>query len=348
VSPWNPKNNVNYTVSSSGLAKSYRSYANHPFLQGVPGYPEYEKAAADRKIKYDRVRAFQDKFVSQLLAITLRHDNVLYCMNNETHANPAWGHYWMAFIKAQAKSQGKQVATTDMFDDVFRAGQSQGLIHQLSHRDRYDYLDVSQANSRHRDEAHWTAVRWIVEAARKADPPYLLHMTKIYGNDLALEGRPWSRFQPGDSENAIEEWWRNLLAGVAGVRFHRPTSGIGLSSASKNCIKATRLVETKVKFWEVEPRLDLLEDRQPDEAYLAAEPGQSYILYFTRNGEGRVGLKLNDYPNVEFDLNWIQVGTGTWGRTTTVSGGATRTINRPDDSTHWVAAIVRRKSARVR
>ena len=83
-------------------------------------------------------------------------------------------------------------------------------------------------------------------------------MTKIYGNDLALNGKPWSRFKPGDTDNGIEEWWRNLLAGVAGVRFHRPTAGIGLYAEAKNCIAATRKVETRVKFWDVRESLHTL------------------------------------------------------------------------------------------
>jgi hypothetical protein len=343
VSPWNPRNNINYTAASSGLATSYRSFNTHPFLEGIPGHPQYEGASASRKQQYDVVREFQEKFVSRLLKTTLPYDNVLYCMNNETHADPAWGRYWMRFIEAKAGAQGKEVATTDMFDDVYRAAESRGLIHQLAHRDHYDYLDVSQANSRHRDEAHWEAVTWIVNAARQTDPPYLLHMTKVYGSDLALDGAPWSRWKPGDADNAIEEWWRNLLAGVAGVRFHRPTAGIGLSGAAKHCIAATRLVESKVKFWDLGPRLDLLSDRHPDEAYLGADPGQSYILYLTQQGKGSVKLDLRDYPGLVFDLSWVNVDRGDWGATQSLEGGSTVWIERPDSSSHWVAAIVKRK-----
>ena len=342
VSPWNPKNNMNYTAASSGLAESYSSYKGHPFLQGVPGHPRYESASRSRKRKYDLVRSFQDKFIDKLLSITLRYDNVLYCMNNETHEDPAWGQYWMNFIERRAKARSKSVSTTDMFDDVYKAESSRVLTYQLNSRDKYDYVDASQANSRHADEAHWEKVKWIADAANKTDPPCLLHMTKIYGNDLALDGKPWSRFKPGDSDNGIEEWWRNLIAGVAGVRFHRPTSGIGLYPAAKNCISATRKVETRVKFWDVEPRLDLLTDRQSDEAYLAADPGNAYILYFTKNGGGSVGLKLDGYPNTKFELRWVNVGTGNWGSTTTISGGGTVAIGRPNGSSHWVAAIVRR------
>jgi hypothetical protein len=262
-------------------------------------------------------------------------------MNNETHIDPAWGLYWMNFIEDKAKARGKVVFTTDMFDDVYKAESSRGLTYQLLHRDKYDYVDISQTNSRHRDEEHWNAVQWIAGATGKTNPPYLIHMTKLYGNDLALEGKPWSRFAPGDSDNAIEEWWRNLLAGVAGVRFHRPTAGIGLCAASKSCISATRKVETQVKFWDVKPRLDLLTNRESDEAYLGADPGKAYILYFTKNGGGSVGLKLDRYPNTTFELRWINIDTGNWGPRSSLSGGRTVTIDRPDGSAHWIATIIK-------
>jgi hypothetical protein len=302
----------------------------------------YEKAPGSRKQKYDVVRRYQDQFIDQLLTVTLAHDNVLYCMNNETHEDPAWGQYWIGFIGKRAAREGKLVLTTDMFDDVFSAERSQGFAYQLKHRDVYDYVDISQINSRHADEAHWNTVRWAVNAAADADPPCLTHMTKIYGNDLALNRAPWSRFKPGDSDNAIEEWWRNLLAGVAGVRFHRPTAGIGLSAPAKACIRATRRVESMVKFWDVEPRLDLVTDREPDEAYLAANPGKAYILYLTKNGGGAVGLNLERHPNITFELHWINVSTGVPGPSRVVSGGKIVPVKRPDASAHWVGAIVRR------
>jgi len=205
VSPWNPKNNVNYTTASSGLAETYSSLSNHPFFQGVPGRPKYDNASEPRKQKYDLVRSYQYKFIDKLLSITLSYNNVLYCMNNETDENPAWGQYWMDFIERIANARGKSVLTTDMFNDVYKVENSRGLTYQLSNRGKYDYVDVSQINSRYADEAHWDKAKWVADAAKGVDPPYLLHMTKVYGNDIALDGKPWSRFRPGDSDNAIEE-----------------------------------------------------------------------------------------------------------------------------------------------
>jgi len=100
--------NVNYTTAQSGLNLSYSYWSNHPFLQGVPGHPIYEAATASRKQQFDLVRGFQEKFMDMLLSITLKYDNVLYCMNNETHEVPAWGQYWMNYIKQKAGAQGKK------------------------------------------------------------------------------------------------------------------------------------------------------------------------------------------------------------------------------------------------
>jgi hypothetical protein len=135
--------------------------------------------------------------------------------------------------------------------------------------------------------------------------------------------------------------WRNLIAGVAGVRFHRPPAGIGLGPEAKHCLAAIRKVESKVKFWDVEPRMEQLTNREDDEAYLAAEPGNLYILYFTADGGGSVGLKLDSYPNTQFELNWVSIDSGEWGSTATINGGSTVTINRPGPG-HWAAAIIRK------
>jgi len=48
---------------------------------------------------------------------------------------------------------------------------------------------------------------------------------------------------------------------------------------------------------------------------MMADPGNAYILYFTKNGGGSVGLKLDSYPDTTFGLRWVNIGTGNWGST---------------------------------
>ncbi len=340
--PFNPLNNINYTVKNTNLKDTYELrevYRNHKMAIGVPNHPAYDSANAETKEKYDLVRKYQEIFVSKVFDVGKTHSNVLYNISNETAEHPAWGEYWIKYLKRLAAKENKKIVSTNMQDGIYHLEESAELKHQIEHPEIYDYLDISQINSRLRDEEHWQAVDWIVNSAY--EKAILFNMIKLYGSDDVDFG-PWNLWKPGDSDNAIEEWWRNLIAGVAGVRFHRPTAGIGLSEKAKACIAATRKIESKVKFWDVKPEMGLLSDRDFDEAYLAASPGEKYILYFTHQGAGSVGLDLKEYKGDTFTINWVNVDTGKWGHETSVNGGSVQKIDRPDNSAHWVATIVKK------
>ncbi len=340
VSPFNPDNNINYTTAQSGLANSYSSYNNQPFLQGVPGHPVYEAASSGRKTQYDLVRGFQEKFVDKLLEISFKYNNVLYCMNNETHEDPKWGEYWIDYIRTKASAAEKNILVTEMLDQLYFGVNGTDWQYQSNNPDSYDYIDVSQVNSRHRDEASWNIIKDIADDAKSKD--ILLHMTKVYGSDLALSGAPWSGWKPGDSDNAIEEWWRSLVAGVAGIRIHRPTAGIGLNDLVKNNMKSVRLIENNIKFWDVEPHQELLGNRESDEAYVAANLGEAYILFYTANGQGSVTLDLSNYSGTDYEVSWVDVSNGILDESkfTTISGGSVVALDRPSAG-FWVASIVK-------
>ena len=115
---------------------------------------------------------------------------------------------------------------------------------------------------------------------------------------------------------------------------------------AKASIQAARLVEEQVKFWEVEPRMDLLSDRDTNEAYLIARPGEKYVLYFTNGGS--VQLDLSDAPGV-FDVTWVSVSIGEVVETMqprgqsdpTVDGGRIVEMRAPYKG-GWVAVLVKR------
>jgi hypothetical protein len=99
--PYNPANNVNYSHEESRLAARY---PDHPGTNRQPFYfttPQQEDNAL--------VLRFQQRFVDKMLSYTLRHDHVLYCMDNETSGEEAWGAYWADYIRAKAKSRNKPV-----------------------------------------------------------------------------------------------------------------------------------------------------------------------------------------------------------------------------------------------
>ena len=87
-----------------------------------------------------------------MLDHALKYDHILYCMDNETNAEPAWGRHWAEFIKSRAAKAGKTVMTTEMWDawDLFHDQHK----HTLDHPEIYSFCDVSQNNHQKR-QTHW-------------------------------------------------------------------------------------------------------------------------------------------------------------------------------------------------
>jgi hypothetical protein len=326
ASPWRPINNVNYTSAEVGLANSYPAPAwrdRQPFFHSLPGMPLYRKPL-------DAIRRRQESFVAKVLSYSLACGNVLYCMNNETSTPPQWGQYWMRFIRQAAKRAAVEVQVTDMFDDAWKAAKSAKLRQAIDRPDLYPFLDISQVNSRNFNEDHWRQLQWIV--AQVAKRPRPLNHTKIYSAGQTK----WGSGTPADG---IERFWRNLLAGCASVRFHRPGGGIGLNDQAKNCIRAARKVHGLVPLWTLRTRNDLLRDRAADEAYLAARAGEAYVLYFTDGGS--VGLDLRGASGT-LDMRWVDIAKGELGSKAELRCGTVVTIAAPRKGA-WVAVARPRK-----
>ena len=93
--------------------------------------------------------------------------------------------------------------------------------------------------------------------------------------------------------------------------------------------------------------MNLLSDRETNEAYLAAKPGEKYALYFTNGGS--VKLDLSNAPGT-FNITWISVSMGQITQTaaalgyrpmdTTIEGGNIVPLSAPYKG-GWVAAIVK-------
>lgn len=313
--PYNPKNNVNYTYEQSGFAEHY---PEHP---GQNRQPFFFTTPAQRNNTV--VLQYQQRFVEKMLSYSLPYDQVLYCMDNETSAEEAWGLYWAGFIRERAARAGRKVCLTEMWD----AWDLQAAQHQrtLDHPERYDFCDVSQNNQK-KGQEHWDNFQWV--RARIAAHPRPLNTVKTYGAD-------GGRF--GNTRDGLERFWRHVIGGAASARFHRPDSGLGLSAPAVASLRAARQLESLIKLWEVEPANPWLRNREPNEAYLAARPGQAYALYFTHGGS--VGLDLTGAPG-PFEVRWIDLARGEWATREKVNGGAVVTLTAPGQG-HWLAAVVK-------
>lgn len=336
ISPWNPKNNVNYDYAKTGFAKGYgynQIYRDeHPFFHIIEGTSHYTS-------RYDLIRRYQEAFVDKMLSYSLPYGHVLYCMNNETSSQAGWGQYWIKFIKARAAEKGVSVYTTDMFDDAYQGAQAKHTPIIFEDPEHYMFADISQVNSRNFDERHWERLQWLLQQINKHPRPS--NHTKIYGSG-------YKTFGTGGPEDGIERFWRNILGGSASARFHRPDSGNGLNDLAKASIQAARILESRIKFWDITPLMELLSDRAPNEAYLAAKPGERYALYFTNGGS--VKLDLSGAPGT-FEITWISVSMGRTVESSqlggyrlmdkTIEGGRVVTLSAPYKG-GWVAALVKK------
>ena len=322
--PYNPVNNVNYTVAQSGLQARYPVHPwrdRQPFFHSIPGMPRYNK-------RLDIVRKVQERFVAKLLSHSLDYGHVLYCMNNETSTPVEWGQHWMKFIVAKAKAKGVSVCVTDMFDDAWAPEKSAKLKLAFARGDLYTFLDVSQVNSRSFKQDHWTHVHWITRQVARSPRP--LNCTKIYSDGQTKWGS-------GTPKDGVERFWRNLIAGTASCRFHRPGGGIGLNAIAQACIRSARKAESLVQFWDLAPHMELLGDRSANEAYVAARPGRAYLLFFTDGGAVTLDLKAHAGP---FTLKWVNIATGDWAGQSRLAGGRVVSVKAPGKGP-WVGVATR-------
>lgn len=213
-SPYNPKNNVNYTAEQSKLAFEYPDDAirnTQPFFFTTP-----------KQRNNGVVLRYQQRFVDKMLSHALKYDHVLYCMDNETSGEEAWGAHWAEHIKRKAAEAGKKVCVTEMWDawDL----KSEQHRRTLDHPELYDFGEVSQNNQK-RGQEHWDNFQWVRHHIAKHPRP--LNTVKTYGAD-------GGRF--GNNRDGLERWWRHVIGGAASARFHRPGSGLGLSEPAVNAL----------------------------------------------------------------------------------------------------------------
>ncbi len=322
ANPLNPANNVNYTETECGMAIAYPKHPAgdlQPFFHSIPGMPRYTK-------ELDLVRKYQEKIVDKMLSYSLKYGNVLYCMDNETSTPPEWGKYWMNFI--HEKAGDKKVYTTDMFDKFFRPHSCPNCLNAIEDPDEYEFLDVSQINSRNFNQMHWDTLSWILQE-RELYSLRPVNCVKVYGGMNSTWGS-------GSNEDGMERFVRNVIGGCAAVRHHRPPHGNGLGAKSQACIQSVRKMETMVNMWEMTPHMQLLSDTEGSEAYLTAKKGEKYVILFPDGGRATLDMS-NDEG--QFSGQWISIGSGEWGERFSCSGGSLEEVISPG-SGGWIAVII--------
>lgn len=237
---------------------------------------------------------YQQRFVDKILSYALKYDHLLYCMDNETSVSAAWGKFWADYIHKRALEQQKIIYCTEMWDPW----DLNHIAHRetFDHPEIYDFVEISQ-NNHHTGEEHWQNGLAQIERLKKLKNLRPVTNIKIYGADEGRHG--------GDDKDAIEKFCRNILFGAASARFHRPSSGIGLSSSAQKTIQSMRMATEAVDFFHMNPLHNLV-DREDNEAYVRAAPGRQYLVYFTDGGQ--VSLPEQGL----WSLQWLEILETKW------------------------------------
>jgi len=313
LNPYRPANNVNYTTKTGRLKNNY---PNHPgtnenrFFFSVPSLDNNQE-----------LLAFQQSQVDELLQISLGYPNVLYCMDNETNGTEQWGAYWAKYIQEKAAERGVPVFVTEMWDDWNL--ESKRHRRTFDHPELYTFVDISQ-NNHNKGQTHWDRLQWARDYIGKHPRP--VNCVKVYGSNK-------KRF--GNDRDGMERFWRNVLGGCAAVRFHRPPHGLGLSETVQVNLRSVRAIAKHAPWWKLTPHQELFSAREPNEAYVTADLGKCYVVYFPDGGSVELDLPAHQEP---FKLQWIELTTAKQKPESTVSGGKKVTFTTPAKG-HWAVVL---------
>jgi hypothetical protein len=315
--PFNPVNNRNYDAQTTGLPSEVKSAAY------LAENPFYDLVLDEGRIP--AVLKYQQRFVDKTLSYTLKFDNVLYCMDNETAGSPDWGAYWARYVRNAANRAGNTVFITEMFESHDLEHPSYSNV--TDHPETYDFIEVSQ-NNHQSGQTHFDKIQALRQRILAAPRP--LTNVKIYGSDGS------GLF--GTSREATQRFWRDIFAGCASARFHE--KHLGDSELAQRMVRSAREVTSGFDLFHSAPHPELLADRSPNQAYCLANPGREYAVYFP--APGRVKLQT---PGLEgqAELRWFEIERGKWQEPTRVSAQSPIDLSTPGEG-QW-AVVVRTPSS---
>lgn len=343
-SPWNPNNNINYDWSETPLLK--------------PGKTDFYNAFHYAALHKDPILLpHQQRFVRKIIDAVLDggFDHVIYQVDNESgmgdeslEPDP----YWARFARAYAKSKGRDelyICTQRRFHKpnpyktrTFQDWKNPEIRIPIINT-AFNYCDISQNNGAVGEE-HYDNILWFRAKVLEHSKRPINHV-KAYRYDWPI-GEEYRKRTSGTNTEAAARLWRAVFAGSASFRFHRMTKfarngmypGLGLNDVAQAHLKSMRLFLDSVVLFSMEPRNDLLNDREEDEAYCLAEPGSQYAVFFSGNGDRSVGLDLSSATQT-LRQRWLNVSQNRW-----AEEGITVSKNKctlhPLGPGHWLVVLV--------
>ena len=317
VNPFNPANNTNYTTENPRLETEWNHHPARkpqPFFFSPPG------------VNNDRILlSYQEVFVRKVLDVTRQYSNVIYALDNETRAPAKWALYWGKFIADEAEKSGKHINLTEMWDqwDITHKDH----ITTYGHPEYFSYTDVSQ-NNWQEGQTHYDRLIWYrnnLVAQQGCIRP--MNNVKVYAR---LSGG-----RPNDYAIGVDRWWQNIFAGCASTRFHRPPSGSGLDDTAQMMIRAARIFTSSFDIFSCEPHPDLLTEREDNEAYCLADPGNAYAVYFPNGGNVKINIQDSEKG---CRIRWFDIDSASF-LEQIKSEGKIIMLNSPSTDKIWLALV---------
>lgn len=333
--PWNPEQNVNYSVYNTQL-NGNGHYKEVDAILGQPRRPDKPVESIKGAGKMDffltvpglendkKVLSYQKRFIDKLLSYSLKYGHVLYTITNELFMqhSPEWSRYWARYLRAKAQNKGVRIHVTEMLHNHdIRHEQHRACF---DHPEFFSFVDISQ-NSLQNALPHWKNLQWV--RSYISNHPRPINHVKTYGAP----------------DHSISRFWRNLLGGAASCRFHRPPAGIGLNREAQVHLESMRMWLEAYNIFSGQPFTGysksedkvLVNTESPLEAVCHYQSGEQYSVYFSNGGE--VGLNL---PKGTYQLKWLNIENNEWWGKKEVKGGKELPLRAPDDG-HWLALIKR-------
>ena len=329
LNPFNPKNNINYDTSQVSVPSSGGFAKRLVFFSAIP------------QINNDTVlMAYQNRYIAKLLEISLQYDHVIYQVKNEYDMNPAVADYWATFLYNQALAAGRHVyvaSSPSLFPTSYTSTQfsvsHRNLAHPINNPLLFSFGDLSTNSGGLGEDMYLNQLTY-----RNAQNQVLrrpLNYTKSFAF-LQPVGVRWQDRTAGDDFMASSRLWRAVLGGAASFRFHRdtfngaaiPVGGVGLNPLAQTHLSSMRMLLGAIDVFSMEPSNDLLSQRSTDEAFAMSDGGDQYVVYFTGQGDGQIGLDLSGSSGT-LQLNWLDIANKAWQPGLAVSGGAVAVLTPP-------------------
>ncbi|WP_111641441.1 hypothetical protein [Marinimicrobium alkaliphilum] len=307
--PWLSNKNIDTTSTSAGTEAASGQEVFHEFSRS-----DFYNAVEDNN---ENLLQYQRKYVDKLLSYTLSYGHVLYNINNESSEGAVWENYWAQHLNQAGREAGRDVYVTSMQFDP-----SNSVRHVMSFPDIYGFYEISQNNQDSRGargHGHWDNImHWRQKIASHGPKP--MNNEKVYGG-----GDGVNNYSAGTETEAINRFWRNIFAGSASSRFHRPTDldntvnprtwGSGLNARVQTNLKAMDMLLEELDIFSTSPHNDLLSHAVAAtpaavEAYVLANIGKQYAVYFP---QGRYMVNLDPWVYVDrVEVRWLDIDQLTW------------------------------------